>query len=180
MLLKYGCATLRAIEPTDSSLLLKMMNDPEIEINTVGEHSPVGLNQQNQWTSTYKNDDKNIRLMIDLTNGKTIGMVSLTAIDYKNGTAQTGFKISCSFEDRMKNDTFDACAALYSYAFQYLRLNCIVGETLEENSFSLNLQKRLGFQVEGILKERVFKNGKFQNIVSTSLLKSDFLKKISK
>lgn len=180
MLLKYGCATLRAIEPSDSELLLKMMNDPEIEMSTVGEHAPVSANQQNQWVAGYKNDDRNIRLMIELANGKTIGMISLTSIDYKNGTAHTGFKIGCPFEDRMKHDTFDACAALYLYAFQYLRLNCIEGQTLEDNAFSLNLQKRLGFQMEGVLRERVFKNGKYQNLISTSLLKRDFLEKINK
>ena len=180
MLLKYGCATLRAIEPKDCALLLNMMNDPEIEISTVGEHAPVSENQQNQWIAGYRNDDSNIRLMIELTNGKTIGMISLTSIDYKNGTAHTGFKIGCPLEDRMKHDTFDACAALYLYAFQYLRLNCIEGLTLEDNTFSLNLQKRLGFQVEGVLRERVFKDGEYRNLVSTSLLKREFLEKINK
>ncbi|GHV59685.1 N-acetyltransferase [Spirochaetia bacterium] len=174
MYIKYGCATLRAIEENDFDLLFFMMNDPDIENQTVGWHLPVSSLEQKQWIAAYKNTDTNIRLMVELINGKTIGMVSLTDIDWKNKTAGLGYKIHAPLEDRIKGDIFDGSMALLNYTFNELGLNCIECRTLVNNVFSLKLQYKLGFKKEGEIRERIYKNGKYHNQIVTSLLKSEF------
>lgn len=174
MLLKYKNATLRAIEKKDLNILLNMLNDVEIEKFTVDSHFPISILNQENWICSYKNTDETVRLMVELENGKTVGMVILTNINYKTRTAELAFKRYAKKEDRMIDDMFNACVAMLRYAFDELGLNCIYCTALTYNERSLNLQKRLGFSEEGILRQRVFKNGKFQDLISCSLLKGEF------
>ena len=44
---------------------------------------------------------------------------------------------------------------------------------LEYNLRAINLYKKIGFTQEGVSREAIFKNGKFENYVMMSLLKSD-------
>jgi RimJ/RimL family protein N-acetyltransferase len=174
MYIKYGCAILRAIEEKDFDLLFFMINDPDIENQTGGWHLPVSSSEQKQWIATYRNTDNNIRLMVELSNGKTIGMVSLTDIDWKNRTAEINYKIHVSPEDRIKNDIFNGTLALLNYAFNELGLNCVYVRIIASNISSLKLQDKLGFKKEGEIRERIYKNGKFHNQIVASLLKSEF------
>ena len=174
MIIKNGCAILRAIEEKDFDLLFYLINAPEIEEKTVGWHLPISSNEQRNFMANYRNSNTDFRLMIELSNGKTIGMISLTQIDWKNRTATIGYKISASFEDRIKGDMKDAINGLLKYAFFELGLNCIISEILEDNIFSLKLAKKMHFVEEGILRERVYKQGKFKNQLIFSMLKSEY------
>ena len=174
MIIKNGCATLRAIEEKDFDLLFYLINASEIENKTVGWHLPINSTQQKEFISKYRNSDSDIRLMIELSNGKTIGMISLTNIDWKNRTADIGYKISANFEDRIKGDMKDAINGLLKYAFFELGLNCIISTILEDNIFSLKLAKKLHFTQEGILRQRIYKQGKFKDLMILSMLKSEY------
>ena len=180
MILQSGCATLRAIEEKDADLLLSMINDPYIDRLTTGLHLPLTLEQEITWIIVYKNDMHNIRLMIELSNQKTIGLISLTDINLIHRTGEYGIKISAPIQDRIKNDVFDASIALINFAFFELGLNCIIAKTLVQNTFSLKLQQKLGFEKEGILRERIFTNGQFNDLEIRSLLKNNFLKQHAK
>lgn len=174
MLLKYDCVTLRAIETKDLDLLTEMMNNPEVDAYVGSIHLPVSKESQLKWIESYKNDDKTIRLMIELSNGKTIGMIMLQNIDYINKTAELGIKTYAKFEDRMKNDTISAYKAIISYAFDELNLNCIYSRVVEDNIFALKLNKKFGFIQEGLLRDRLYCKGKYNNIIVSSILKKDY------
>lgn len=174
MVIKNGCVTLRAIEEKDADLLLRMMNSPKIE-RAMGSFSlPVSELQQHEWIKNYKNTDKQMRYMIELKNNKTIGVIMLYDIDMKNGTAEVGYKIMVDKEDRMKGDIDDALQGILSYAFFELRLHCVMARTLTENLPSITLLQRNGFQEEGILRQRVFQNGRYMDMKVFSILNSEF------
>jgi len=174
MILKNGCITLRAIEKEDFELLFYLINAPEIEEMIEGWNLPISSDEQKKWMQGYSNTNSDIKLMIELSNGKTIGMIVLTDIDWKNRQAAIGYKISAPFEDRIKGDMKDAVNALLNYAFNELGLNCVSSLILEKNIFSVKLAKKLHFQIEGILRERIYKNGVFNNQIMFSILKSEF------
>ena len=98
----------------------------------------------------------------------------LEKIDLKNRTAEIACKMSAPLEDRIKGDMSDALKGMIKYAFDELGLNCIVAMILEDNILSRNLCKRVGFIEEGVLRKRVYKEGRFKNVISTSLLKEEF------
>lgn len=176
MIIKFGCVTLRAIEEKDFELLFYLINAPEIENYTVGWNFPINRVAQKCWMENFRNSSESIKLMIELENSKTIGMIMLENLDWKNRTAEIGYKINAPKEDRIKGDMTDAVKGMLKYAFNELGLNCVTTAILEDNVRSLNLCKRVGFVEEGILRERVYKDGKFKNLVSVSYLKEEFLK----
>lgn len=174
MIIKYGCVKLRAVEEKDFELLLNLINAPEIENMTGGWHYPVSCMAQKCWMENFENSDQCIKLMIELINSKTIGMISLENINWKDRAAAVSYKICAALEDRIKGDTLDALKGMIGYAFNEMGMNCIYAEILEENYFSRNLCKRAGFIEEGIMRKRVYKNGKYRNFVSVSILKEEF------
>lgn len=176
MIINYGCAKLRAIEKEDFDLLFYLINAPEIEDMTGGWCFPVSRMAQEQWIDSFHNTKENIKLMIELTNHKTIGMIMLTGIDWKNRNALLEYKMSAPAEDRMKGDMLDAVTGMLKYAFEELGLHCITALVLEENKFSLKLCRRAGFIEEGILRDRVYKKGTYKNQIILSLLKDEFYK----
>ena len=57
--------------------------------------------------------------------------------------------------------------------FEELKLYCITAHVLLDNTNSLALFDNLGFKREGILKNRVIKNGERKDIVSFSILETE-------
>lgn len=82
MILKYGNVKLRPIEKKDSELLALMINSQSIEAMTGGWNVPVSSLDQDKWIENYHNSRDCIRLMIELENGTTLGLISLTEIDW--------------------------------------------------------------------------------------------------
>lgn len=174
MMIRNGCVILRAMEQRDTSLLLEMINSPEIE-KALGSFSlPVNEAQQREWIEKYRNTDRQIRLMIELENGETIGVIMLYDIDMKNGTAEVGYKIMADKELRIKGDMDDAMEGILQYAFWELRLNCVQAHTLSDNERSEKLLLRNGFTQEGLLRQRVYQSGSYVDMKVFSLLKSEF------
>lgn len=174
MIIKNGCVTLRAIEKKDAALLLQMINSPEIE-KALGSFSlPVSEAQQQEWVANYRNTEKQLRLMIELENGATVGVIMLYDIDMKNGTAEIGYKLLADKEVRIKGDTDDAVQGVLQYAFRELRLNCVTAHTLTDNIKSERLLKRNGFTEEGLLRQRVYQSGSYVDMKAFSILKGEF------
>lgn len=174
MIIKHGCVTLRAIEERDSDLLFQMINSPEIE-KALGSFSlPVNEAQQREWIVNYRNSERQIRWMIELENGAVIGVIMLYDIDMKNGTAEVGYKIMTDMEGRLPGDMDDTMQGVLQYAFEELRLNCIVAHTLESNMRSERLLERNGFVRESVLRQRIYQSGKYVDMKVFSILRSEF------
>jgi diamine N-acetyltransferase len=61
------------------------------------------------------------------------------------------------------------------YLFQTYGLNKISLEVLENNVKAIGLYNKIGFKVEGIKRQDVFKNGKYINSILMSILRSEFV-----
>lgn len=167
---------LRAIDEKDAPLLLDMINDPSVEKNVGGSSFPVSFLTQLEWIKKQATipDSTHLRCIIEcLGTGKSVGMMALSDIDHKNGTAMSHIKLSS--KARGKGYAHDAHRTMLTYAFQELRLNCIYAEVLENNKASLKLFERLHFKQEGILRQRIYKQGQCLNVISLSILKDEFI-----
>lgn len=174
MVIQNGCVTLRAIEEYDFQILYDMMQSPKIERSMGHCTAPISEKQQREWMANYKNSDEQIRLMIELENGKTIGTIMLFDIDMQNGVAEVGYKLMADKADRMTGDMADAMNGMLNYAFNTLRLNCVVARTLTENEKSERVLTNAGFSYEGTLRARVFQDGEYLDMKTFSILKSEF------
>ncbi len=174
MIIEYEDITLRAIEESDLELLKEMINDPEIENMTGGYSYPVSTYQQRKWFESLSNRQNELRLIIDTEEHGAIGVVMLTDIDWKNRTAQTHSKITSRNNLRGKGYGTKASKALVKYAFEELNLHCLYIHTIDYNIAAQRVMEKCGFKKEGVLRERVYKNGKYHNVIVWSILKGEF------
>lgn len=176
MIIKYENITLRAIEENDLELLKDMINDPEIENMMTGFSFPVSTSEHKKWFNMLSNEHNKLRLIIDTEEYGTIGMIMLSNIDWKNRNAEFHIKITGKNNLRGKGYGTKATKALIKYAFEQLNIHCIYSNIIEYNIASQILHEKCGFKKEGILRDRVYKNGKYNNIVVWSINNKDINK----
>lgn len=164
---------LRAIEQNDCALLLEMINDPVTERMIGGSSFPVSKAAQEQWISEQRSKNDILRCIIadktDLEKG--LGTVVLSDIDFRNGSAQIHIKLG--LDCRKKGYGTDALKTIVEYAFYQLRLHCIYAYVLEYNHASQKLFQKCGFQKEGILRARAYKNGSYFDMIAYSVINYD-------
>lgn len=70
----------------------------------------------------------------------------------------------------------EAASAVLSYGFNELGLNRIEADPLAENTPSVGVLHKLGFTLEGNLRQRVYFRGQYSDQLYFGLLKNDWLK----
>ena len=172
MNLKGEKVFLRAIEKEDIEFLREMINDPEMEKKVVGWSFPVSKYEQEKWFDSQIQNKKNIRYIIEVEK-KKIGLATITDIDWKNRKACHGLKLYNN-SVRHKGYGTDAVMTIMKYVFEELQLNKLYSTILEYNTPSLNLYKKCGWSIDGILRESTFKENKYINEIAVSILKKDY------
>ena len=99
-------------------------------------------------------------------------LIILSDIDQKNATGHIHIKMSKD-SGRGKGFGTDAVNALVLYAFEELRLNCIYANILAYNEVSIKLFERCGFRRDGILRQRIYKRGRFVDLLAYSKIITD-------
>lgn len=172
MILKGKLVTLRPIEFEDLDMMRNLINDPDLEANIVGWLLPISKKDQDNWYSNFKNNQNNIRFIIEYEQ-KAVGFTGITDIDWKNGTAKSnGIRLTKSSQG--KGLATDVYMTMLNYVFNELRLHRFSGSALENNMASIRLMEKCGYRHEGIIRDAVFKMGKYQNVVIMGVLKNDF------
>ena len=170
MILHDDVVLLRAIEESDAEVLMELINDPETENAVCGWSYPVSLSSQKRWIGDIKND-KTIRYAVDVE-GKIVGTAIISSIDMKNRTANMNIKLLKSA--RGKGIATHTMGLIIHYCFEELNLHCLTASVIERNVDSIKLWEKLGFTQDGVLRDRVYKNGQYHNEIAFSLLKKEF------
>ena len=98
----------------------------------------------------------------------------ITLSNLRRGVAQSasiGYWIGAPFA--RKGYMFDALCLTISYAFDNLALNRVEAACLVHNKPSRNLLKKAGFFEEGLLRQYLCINGRWQDHICYSLIKTD-------
>lgn len=146
--------SLRAIEPEDIELLYAWENDPEIwEVShTLVPYSKyiLALYIKNADKDIY--ESKQLRLMIDTTEGKTIGAIDLFDFDPYHSRVGIGLLIY-RHEDRSRGYASSALELLISYCFRKLNIHQLYANIETGNKISLRLFEKHGFKICGTKKD---------------------------
>ena len=163
---------LRAVEEEDNELLLSLINDPDTEFLLGGSSWPISKAEQMKWFDNREKDHGVLRCIIAVCNdNKAIGTIILSDIDQKNAIGHLHIKMSPN--GRNKGYGTDAVNTMVRYAFEELRLNCIYANILSYNEASIGLFEKCGFHRDGVLRQRVFKQGKFVDLLAYSKILTD-------
>ena len=163
---------LRAIEPEDIELLYTWENDSEIWAvsNTLTPYSKyiLALYIKNSDKDIY--ESKQLRLMVNNSQGKTIGAVDLFDFDPFHSRAGIGVLIH-SREDRSKGYASATLDLLISYCFNRLNMHQLYANIESGNKISLSLFEKHGFKVAGTKKQWLRSENGWNDEVLMQLIK---------
>jgi RimJ/RimL family protein N-acetyltransferase len=166
--------TLREISKTDLPIINQWRNDKEL-IDLLGNNFLyiAGEVDENWFENYINNRHTAVRLaIITPVNSNFIGMVHLTGIHQINRSAE--FSILIGDRDYWaKGAGSQATKAMLDHAFNNLNLNRVYLTVLENNERAIKMYEKVGFKREGVLREAIFKNGKYCNLIQMSILKRE-------
>lgn len=178
MIIEKGCVRLRAIEEKDFDLLFYMMNTPGYDLQTGSIKPPISEKEQREWIKNYHNTADQFRLMIETVEGNTVGMIGIHDTNWINRVTNIFYKVTFETEKRMKGDLHDAIQGVLEYAFMHMGMNCVQGTFLVSNVFSRKAARKAGLKEEGIVRQRVYFDGKFHDQLYMSILRDEYLEMV--
>lgn len=165
---------LRALEPTDYKISINWRKDDEIWDMLGGTKYFVSEAYEKQWVEKTIFDSKDVKLAICLKeNDRYIGNVYMTNIDMQKQSCHSHILIG-EKDCWGKGYAGEALILLCDYMFTERNIHRIQAIVLESNQASLKMHQKCGYKIDGLMRDSVFKNGKFQNQYILSLLKDDF------
>lgn len=167
---------LRALEPDDYKTSVRWRNDDSVTSLLGGGKYFVSNEIEKQWVQNTISQNKDIKLAIcTVEENLYIGNVYLTNIDYISRKAHSHILIG---NHDFWNDGYgtEAMRLLLDYAFNHKNLRRIEALVLEDNIASQKMHEKLGYKREGLLRESVYKDGRYKNQICYALLKSEYQK----
>jgi len=103
---------------------------------------------------------------------RIVGAIGLVNIDLRNSWAEIGYWIDAHAQGR--GIVTRSCQALIDYTFDDLKLNRIVIRCAEGNSKSRAIPERLGFKLEGQLRQTIWLYDRFWDALMYGMLASEW------
>ena len=157
---------LRAIEPEDLDLLYKIENDTRLW-NVGSTNVPYSRYTLHDYIANSSDDiyaDRQLRLIIELEEGRTVGIIDLMNFSPQHLRAEVGIVILDS--ERRKGYALAALYQLCDYAQRVLHLHQLYGIIAHENEAALQLFEKAGFQQQSVLHEWLFDGKNYRDAVT--------------
>ena len=154
---------LRAIEPEDLDLLYRIENDMELW-NVGTTNVPYSRYLLHDYVANAKNDiytDRQVRMMVENSEGQIVGVVDLVSFDPANCRAEIGLIILNSY--RRQGYGTAVLNQILDYALRILHLHQLYAYIDIENYSSLQLFKKAGFVVVSEIKDWLYDGTKFRD-----------------
>ena len=165
---------LRALEPDDYKTSIKWRKDDEIWGMVGSPKYFVSEAYEKKWVEDAIFNSRDIKLAVCLKDSDTyIGNVYTTDIDMINRSCTTGVLIG-EHAYWGKGYATEAMKLLLDYVFNERNLNRAQALVVESNAASLKMHQKVGYKVEGKLRQSVYKNGKYRDLILLSVLKEEF------
>ena len=176
-MLRGKSVLLRPVKRSDISYFLKWFNDPEV-IQYLELYLPMTEMSEEKFieelgTTRAKSDVILVIEAVGANSTRPIGNCGLHDINSKDHKAIFGIVIG---EKDHWNKTYgtEAAQLLINYGFQQLNLHRISSSAFSFNERSIKLHKKLGFHEEGRLRQAMFKNGQYHDLVLFGILREEW------
>ena len=163
---------LRPLIKADIENRVKWFNDPDVRKSLIVSEQ-FELDKTIRWFEKIQANDSRVEFVIETSQKKTVGVVGLAGIDSTHRTAEIYIVIG-EKEFWGKSVMLEAECLLIDWAFNSLDLEKIWAESRPENIASLITMKKIGFQVEGTLRNEKIVNGQRTTVLRLGLLREDF------
>ena len=168
---------LRAVERDDIPRYVEWLNDPEVTAG-LSMHLPMSTWDETRWFESLSSKapgERGLALDAKTPEGgwKHIGSVGLDAIEWLDRSASFGIFIG---EKSFWNQGYgtEATRLTLKHGFETLNLNRIFLHVYETNPRAIHAYDKAGFVREGLLREAVYRNGSYFNVLLMSMLRSEW------
>ena len=167
----------RDFEERDIDFIYRCKNDEKLNSMIVGVFRPFSYEESVKWVHGCMGEHENYKFWAICTNDeekRIVGWISLADIDRVNKKCSTH---SIVIADPEYNDGLawlESVLFMFKYAFECLGLNRVYGMSLMGHKMSNCMGPLMFMQTEGILRQAVFKNGKFYDLHYSGILKDEY------
>lgn len=153
---------------------LRWLNDPEVARYLETGRFPVTPDDLRRYFERFAHSrDDLIFAIIDKATGLHIGNVTLNRISWMHRTTDTGLMIGKK-EFWGRGYAYEAWGLVIRYAFERLGLRKIIAGVIDGNAASLATLQKLGFQIEGRLREELWADGVYRDVFRLGLFRAEF------
>lgn len=164
---------LRALEIEDYKISIKWRNDDGIWDMLGGTKYFVSSAYEKKWVEDVIYNSKDVKLAICLKeNNRYIGNVYMTNIDSLRQSCHSHILIG-ERDCWGKGYAREALMMAIEYMFKERNMHRIQATVLESNKQSLRMHEKCGYKIDGLLRDSVYKDGRWQNQFVMSLLVTD-------
>lgn len=151
---------------------MEWLNDSEI-MRLLGRRSPLSMAEEEKWYEEYLKTGKSKIFAIISKDGTHIGNIGIHNTDHVNRRATLGIMLG---QKSLwgKGYGSDAVVTALRYAFKDLGLHKVSLRVFRNNARAVSSYEKCGFKKEGVEREQVFKDGKFQDLLVMSILDREF------
>ncbi|WP_027953687.1 GNAT family N-acetyltransferase [Halobacillus kuroshimensis] len=168
---------LRKVEGKDAAIYHQWRNDTEV-MKTTQPHLDVHTYESTeQFIKMITTSDTSKSYMIEeIETSEIVGITSMIGMDYKNRHAEVILDIG-EKEKWGKGYGREALERLLDYSFLELNLHKVSLKVYAFNERAVRLYEHTGFTTEGRLKEELFRNGSWHDLLVMALFQTDYLKR---
>ncbi|WP_018962792.1 GNAT family N-acetyltransferase [Coprothermobacter platensis] len=166
---------LRAYEREDLEKARAIYNDPEVNMYLRPDIPfPLKAEDEIRWyESQNPYGSGSYSFAIErLEDRQYLGSCGIDTVDWKNSHASVGL-----FLDKLywnKGYGTDALSTLVDFCFQEMNLHKVYLYVFAYNQRAIHTYEKIGFKIDGTLRENVFKNGKYQDELVMSVLRNEW------
>jgi UDP-4-amino-4,6-dideoxy-N-acetyl-beta-L-altrosamine N-acetyltransferase len=163
---------LRTAEREDLDTLWMWANDRQITKWLLIE-APVSRLAEERWLEHMMSSATGRLFVVCARDMTPVGTIALAQISMKHRKARAGISI---FEHEYLGRGLgtEAMRLLLNYAFWELGLHRVELDVFEDNARAIKSYEKVGFKVEGVSRDCYFKDGKFINAITMSILDSEW------
>lgn len=159
---------MRVPEADDADIMAAWQNDGDVAKLLPIHQIPVSKSVTEDMISGVRRDKNKIVFVIENDDGIPIGIASLKDIDWIDGTAKMDIVLYAK-NCWGRGFGYDSVRTLTDYGLDGINLNTIYVNILEGNDTAVKCFEKAGYRSEGVLQNRVLKDGRMRNIISMSI-----------
>lgn len=168
---------LRQLRPSDAEAMFEILSDDEVA-RTFGLETFTDLEEAQQRiraiNASFRHQAALRWGIARLEDDTLIGTCGFIYWKWRHRHAAVGYELSRPLW--RQGFMMEALTAVLDFGYAQMNLHRVEALVMPENTPSLNLLSKLGFQNEGLLRDYGFWNGRFHNLYVLSLLQSEWAK----
>lgn len=164
---------LRAYKQEDIPLATEYVNNKELKdllVTTIP--FPMTIWEEDQWIKSQKSNNEGIYnfAIEDYSTGRYIGGCGIQNVNWLARVATVGIMIGDKNYWGNGYGT-EAMKLLLNFIFNDMNINKVRLGTFSFNERAIKSYKKCGFEIEGVLKNEIFKNGKYYDEIIMSVFR---------